>query len=109
MLLGDRYGGHFAAVVASSVHTEAAPPRADFQHAVGRNDMQTPAEFVVFPDLCCLQALIGIFKIGARIGHRGIQPEFEEVVAQVVVFPDVLLAHRTAIVTLEVEGSIESI
>ena len=109
LLAGDGDGGDFAAVVFGGVHAEAAPTASDFQDAVGGNEAQAFAEFIVFPALSGFERLVGCFKIRAGIGHGGIEPELEEFVAEIVVLADVFPAHIPAVRPTQVESAVGSI
>ena len=81
----DRRGGHAAAALAREVHREAAPAGADLEHVVVRPDARGVGE----------RAVLGLLRLGERrlrrleeragVGHRVVQPEREERVAEVVV------------------------
>ena len=109
LLAGDGDGGDFAAVVFGGVHAESAPTASDFQDAVGGNEVQAFAEFIVFPALSGFERLVGRFEIRAGIGHGGIEPELEEFVAEVVVLADVFPTHIAAVRPTQVESAVGSI
>ena len=59
---------------------------------VGRLEPQLAAQHIVFAHLRLLESHLRRIPVSRRIRHGRIQPQGEELVAQVVVFPDVLPA-----------------
>ncbi len=109
LLLRDGDGGDAAAVGLRGVHAEPAPAGADLEHAVGRGDVEAAAELVVFADLGGFERFVGAFEIRARVGHRRVEPELEELVAEVVVLANVLAAHPAAVWPAEVQEAVGEI
>ena len=81
------------------MHGETAPPAADFEHLVGRLQAQLAAEHIVFADLRLLEVRPRLIPIGRGIGHGRIQPQREEVIAEIVVLFDVAAAGAAAVRT----------
>ena len=71
--------------------------------------MKAAAELVVFSCLGGFEGFVGAFEIRARVGHRRVEPEFEELVAEVVVLANVLTAHPAAGRPAEVEEAVGEI
>ena len=109
LFLGDRHRGDSAMVVPGRVNAEAAPAASDFQNFVGRREVEFPAQQVVFPDLRGFQRGFGGVKIPARIRHRGVEPELEEFVAEVVVVADVFPAGGEAVRAAPVDGAVHEV
>ena len=71
--------------------------------------METAAKLVVFANLRGLERLVRPLEIRARVGHRGIEPELEELVAQIVVLADVFAAHLATVRAAKVEQPVGEI
>ena len=103
---GDGDGGDAATVVADGVGGKSAPTAADFEEMIGGLELEFAAKGVVFGGLCGLEGLVGVGEKGGGIGHRGIEPNLVEVVAEIVVFGDVLAGGVEAIGAEDVEGAV---
>ena len=90
LLLRDRDRGHAAAELAGGVQREAAPARADLEHVHARAGSPAPlGDPPVLGPLGVGERLVRRLEDRARVGHRLVEEEPVEVVAQVVVGGDV--------------------
>ncbi len=90
VLLGrDRGGGDPGAVVAGRVHGEAAPAGADLDDPLVGAQVEHAAEPVELLLGGVLERGVPGREDGRRVHHRGVEEVLEEVVAEVVVGPDV--------------------
>ena len=97
LLIGNCGGGHAAAVLARGVDCQRAPARADLQQVVRRAQVELAASPVDLLDLRLLERGGAVLKDSARIGHRGIEEQREELVTKVVVGDDVAPATRSRV------------
>ena len=96
-------------VVPRCVNAEPAPSASDFQNLIGGGKVEFPAEQVVFPDLRGFEGGLGRIEISARVGHRRIEPEFEEFVTEVVVLADVLQTGLEAVRAASMDGAVDDV
>ena len=89
LLARDRDGGHAAAELTRGIDSEAAPSRPDLEHVLSRADRGSLGDEAVLVALRIGQGLARRGEDGTRVGERLVQPEPEEVVAEVVVCADV--------------------
>src|SRR5680860_1217765 len=73
---------------------EAAPARSDFQEMVVGSKVELVGDLVHLPELGRFEVFVTFREHGRRIVHRAVQEEREEIVAEVVVGGDLLLAAR---------------
>ena len=92
LLLRDRDRGHSAAELAGRVERKAAPPGTDLQDVLPAGQSGTLRDEPVLVALGIGQRLVRRREDGTRVGHRLVQEEPVEVVAQIVVRGDVALA-----------------
>src|ERR1039458_7558457 len=67
---------------------ETAPSRADLEHVILRCQFELAADAIELRELRLVQRRAGPFEEGTRVGHRLIQHQAEEIVADVVVSGD---------------------
>ena len=94
---GDRQAGHAAAVLGRGEAREAAPAAADLEHAILLDQPQPLADPPVLAPLGIRERLVGVLEDGARVGHRLVEHQLEEVVAEVVVVGDVAARAKEAV------------
>ena len=88
LLLGERDAGDPRPVLAGRHQREAAPAAADLEHVVAGAQAQLVADRAQLPLLCLLER-VALLPERAGVGHRLVEEEPVEVVAEVVVVLDV--------------------
>ena len=88
LLLRDGERGDAAAVVLPGVQTPAAPAGADLEDVIAGLQVELAAERVVLGDLRLLERRRAV-PTRARIHHRAVEPEAEELVGEIVVLADI--------------------
>ena len=68
---------------------EPAPAGADLEQVIRRREVELAADALEFRDLCLVQRRVGAFENAARIRHRLVEEQCEQVVAEIVVRGDV--------------------
>ena len=109
LLATERDAVRAHAVLARGRAHELAPARADVQQRHPRRQVELAQDVRHLLALCLLERVARVAKVGARVGHRPIQPETVEVVAEVVVATHVrglsaLAGARLACTALELAG-----
>ena len=85
----ERDAGHARAVLAGSGERERAPAAADLEHVVVRAELELVADHPQLAPLRVGERLAVALEHRARVRHRVVEEEREEVVAEVVVAADV--------------------
>jgi hypothetical protein len=85
----DRRGRYAASIVLCRVHREAAPAGADLEEVIALVQFERVAYAIELGACGFFERHIGPVKDQARVGHRLVEEELEELVAQVVVILDV--------------------
>ncbi len=93
----ERNPENLRAVLAGGVDAEAAPAAADVEHPLAGLQLELGADQIEFGALGVLQCLDALLPEGTAVGHRLVQEQREELVADVVV-----VAHRLRIPALAV-------
>ena len=86
---------------------EAAPAASDLQHHVVGADLHLLAEALPLAALGLFKREVRLVVVGRRIGHRGVEPEFEEIVPEIVVLADVVAALGLAVGPERVSDPVE--
>ena len=76
------------AVVLGGVHHHAAPPTPDVQQPLPWLQPELAADEVELGGLGGVELVVRVLEVGARVGHRSVEPERVELRGQVVVKPD---------------------
>ena len=92
LLFRDRRRRHLAAVLARRMDRERAPTGADLEEVIARLQFELPAETIDLRDLRVVEGRLFTFEDPRAVGHRLVEEETEEVVREIVVGGDVLLA-----------------
>ncbi len=90
----DRRRGDVAAVARRGKQREAAPPRADLQHAIARLQLEPLADAAQLVDLRRLERVVRVRIDRARVHQVRIEKQLEKGVAEIVVLPDIPAASR---------------
>ena len=85
----DRQAGHAGAVLARRREGERAPAAADLEQVVVRAEVELLADAAELAALRVGERLVGLVEDGARVRHRLVEHQLEEIVAEVVVVPNV--------------------
>ena len=88
LTLGERDPDRAHAVVAGGVDHEAPPPAPDVEHALALAQAELLADQLDLGLLGLLERLGAAGEVGAAVGHRAVEEQREEVVADVVVVAD---------------------
>ena len=89
--------GHAQPALPGGIFRESAPAAADFQHMIAGLRPHLIDHGLVFLGLRGLQAFLPRPEDRAGIGHRVIQPQAIEIIAQIIVMADVLLRLPAAV------------
>ena len=93
----DRQTRHLRPVLTRGDEREGAPPAADLENSVVRGQLQLVADPAELPPLCLRERLVRMLEDGARVRHRLVEHEPEEVVSEVVVVADVASCAEEAL------------
>src|SRR4029078_11050373 len=97
-LLGrDRRAGDPAAVVAGRIGGHCAPARADLEKVVVGGELESLADPLQPVELCLAKARLWAWEDRARVHHRLVEIEGDQVVAEVVVRRDVAARGTPAV------------
>ena len=89
LLGGDRQAGDAAAGRTGSVQRESAPAAADLEHVIGDCELQLIADPLQLRALRVCERRIPLGEDPAGIGHRLVEHQLEELIAEVVVVRNV--------------------
>jgi len=107
LLFGDGDAGDFTSVFLGGVAAEASPAAADFEDVVICGESEFFTEGIVFRGLGVFESGLGVFEFRAGVGHRFVEPERVEFVAEIVVLGDVFTACFDGVSALEVAEPVD--
>ena len=86
---------------------EAAPAAADLEHAIFGAELELLADAPVLAALGVRQRLVDAVEDGAGVGHRLVEHQLEQVVAEVVVVGDVAACAQEAVASVQPRPRLE--
>ena len=107
LLARDRQSRDPTAVRRRGMEREAAPAAADLQHVVGLVELELRAEALEFRALRFGQRDLGRGENRARVRHRLVEHQLEELVAEVVVVGDVAARAEQSIASVRTRAQLE--
>ena len=82
LLLRERDAGDLRAAHLAKVEPEAAPARADVEHARSRLDQELRSQMAFLGELGVVERLVGLLEIGAAVLAVGIEKEGVELLSR---------------------------